>query len=215
METYRRISIANLFVTQRLTDFTDLWFYQINPLNGKVRYIHHYRSTGMTLDYYIDYIKDFQRKHRLTYLLNILPQDGNNKMMINALPKIGEYDRYNVATKRVDYLQSRGLRCFVMDRKVLGEDKWRIINRINTVRKEFDNFEIDETMCFAGVELLRGYIKTYNKTTGLYTDVPNHNANNNASDCADSFGIGVMYYVLFLKNGGGVERKRVGFNVHY
>ena len=182
-----------------ITDKTSLWFYQINPATGSPRFILHHMEEGKTLDYYIEYIKEQARLYKWSYVLNILPHDSNNKMMINVQPQIGDYDRFNIATKRVDYLQSKGLRCFVLDRKTLGEIKWRIINRINTVRKELEAIEIDEKECFLGIEMLRLYRKTYNKQTGEYTDVPFHGTDG-SSDCADSFAIGVMYYTMFLKN---------------
>lgn len=104
------------------------------------------------------------------------------------------------AVKRVDILRSFGLDCIVLDKNELGLDKFKVITRINTVRSSFKDWEFDEYETVSLFECLSGYVKQFNKQTGEYRDVPDHDANNKASDGADSFGYGVLYYEKYLKN---------------
>lgn len=185
-------------------DYAALWFYQINPETLKPRYIHFHKSKGMGLEYYAEYIKKTCFEMNLGAALNIVPHDMNQQMDSNP-NRIN--DPYAPTIKRIDRLRQLGLRCQLLDRKYLGEEKFRIINRINTVRKLFEQFEIDEIGCFEGVEALKGYVKKYNKSLNCYIDEPDHNANDNASDSADSLGYGVLYYEMNLMNKHSYKNK--------
>jgi hypothetical protein len=181
------------------SDKTDLWFMQINPRTGKPRLIWHYRNEGMTLEHYIEIINAKVSEMRLGVALNIVPHDMNQRMDMAIKHKTGQQEMNNVAVTRIDYLRSRGLQCKLMDRKTLGESNWKIMTRISSIRTVFKDLEFDEVNCTMGIDLLKGYIKTYSKALQKYTDVPNHDANDNASDCADSFSTLMMYYILFLQ----------------
>lgn len=196
-------------------DSTELWFYQINPVNKKPRSIYHFRDSGQGLDYYVLKIKEIQKEMELGYITNVVPHDMEQRMDTNG----NVNDPYAPAIKRIEYLRNKGLNCFSLTRKELGEEAWRRITRINTVRKCFDYWEIDEETCTNGIERLRNYIKKYNKSTASYTDEPDHNANDKASDCADSFATGVLYYEKFLKGntraGSSVSYDYAGMNFGY
>lgn len=180
-----------------VSDSTVLTFAQINPATGKPRVIHSHREWGMTLDYYAKYIKDYCINNGLGHCLNILPHDANQRSIVSYNNSSNWNDK---AVKRVDILRDMGLDCFVLDKNELGLEKFRVITRINTVRSNFSEFEFDENTCTSLLECLGGYVKKYNKQTGEYIDVPDHNANNKASDGADSFGYLVLYYEKYLKN---------------
>ena len=181
------------------SDKTDLWFLQMNPTTGKPRLIYHYRNCGMTLDHYIQVIRAKCSEMRLGVALNIVPHDMNVRMDMSIKHKNNYQEMNNIAVSRIDYLRSEGMQCKLMDRKTLGESNWLVITRINSIRRIFSELEFDEVNCTMGIDLLKGYIKTWSKALGKYTDTPNHDANDNASDCADSFSTLMMYYILFLK----------------
>lgn len=180
-----------------VSDSTVLTFVQINPATNKPRVIHSHREWGMTLDYYADYIKKYCLNNHLGHCLNILPHDANQRSIVSFKNSNNWSDK---AIKRVDILRELGLDCFVLDKNELGLEKFKVITRINTVRTNFSEFEFDENTCVCLLECLAGYVKKFNKLTGEYIDVPDHNANNKASDGADSFGYFVLYYEKYLKN---------------
>lgn len=181
------------------SDKTDLWFMQMNPKTGLPRLIYHYRNQGMTLEHYIDIIQTKCSEMKLGVALNVVPHDMNQRMDMAIKHNNGMQEINNIAVSRIDYLRSKGLQCKLMDRKTLGESNWRIITRINSIRTVFAELEFDEVNCTMGIDLLKGYIKTYSRALGCYVDIPNHDANDNASDCADAFSTLMMYYILFLK----------------
>lgn len=103
------------------------------------------------------------------------------------------------AVKRVDILRNMGLKCIVLDKNELGLEKSRVITRINTVRNLLPECEIDEVSGNLALIGLRGYVKKWSRATNTYLDVPDHNANEKASDIADSIGYFILYYEKYLR----------------
>lgn len=169
-------------------DHTVLWFFQINPHNGRIRFIHHYRMNGVGLQHYAEYQKRWLKKRGLPQALNILPHDGNVTEFISE-------------TKRSDALADLGLRVFTLGKSELAtNDLTAFITQINTIRKLWDKVEIDSEECSLGVIKLQEYIKKYNKSLGEYIDVEDHDANDKASDDAAAFRTAMIYYSIYLKN---------------
>lgn len=170
-------------------DHTVLWFFQKNPFNGRVRFIHHYRAKGVGADHMADYIKKWCRKREFTHKpLNILPHDGDNEEWIST-------------TRRSQYLEDLGLDTFTLSKSLLAEKQMRsLLTQINAIRKNFDLVEIDTEECNIGIIKLSEYVKKYNKTLGEYIDEPDHDANDKASDDADSFRTAMIYYIEYLKD---------------
>ncbi|MGL5051022.1 MAG: terminase large subunit domain-containing protein [Fusobacteriaceae bacterium] len=180
-----------------VADATVLSFWQINPNNNKPRLIHVYREHGKTFEHYKKYIDEFQRTHYLANIINILPHDSNQRSIVSY----GNSSTWNDnAIKRVDILRGMGLNCVVLDKNELGLEKMRIITRINTVRKILPECEIDEVSSNLGLVGLRGYVKKWSRTQNTYLDIPDHDANDKASDIADSIGYFVLYYENKLRN---------------
>ncbi|MGL4672893.1 hypothetical protein [Cetobacterium sp.] len=178
-------------------DSTVLSFWQINPVNNKCRLIHCYREFGKTFDHYKKYIDEFQRYQSIGNIINILPWDSNQRSIVSY----GNSATWNdTAVKRVDILRKMGLNCVVLDKNELGAEKMRIITRINTVRKILPEFEIDEVSSNLALVGLRGYVKKWSKIQNCYLDKPDHDANDKASDIADSIGYFVLYYEKYLRN---------------
>ncbi len=168
-------------------DHTVLWFFQINRQNKRIRFIHHYRASGMGAEHFIDYQKEWLNKYHLPPALNILPHDG-------------DVTEWATDTKRSDFLISRGLRVFTLDKGKLAENNQQaLMAQIETVRITFKDIEIDSEECTVGVIKLQEYVKKYDKTRGEYLDTPDHNKNDKASDDADAFRTGIVYYHIYLK----------------
>lgn len=170
-------------------DHTVLWFFQNNPKTGRIRFIHHYRARGVGPDHMAEYIKKWCKDNEMYQKsLNILPHDGDNEEWISS-------------TRRSQYLNELGLETFTLTKGLLAELKLdRLITQINTIRENFKYIEIDTEGCPVGVIKLSEYVKKYNKTLGEYEDIPDHDANDKASDDADSFRTGMIYWIEYLKN---------------
>ncbi len=170
-------------------DHTAIWCFQKNPNNGRIRFIHHYRAKGVGPDHMANYIKKWYKKNEFEYKpLNILPHDGDNEEWISS-------------TRRSQYLNELGLETFTLTKGLLAELKMnRLITQINAIRENFKYVEIDTEGCAEGVIKLSEYIKKYNKMTGEYEDIPDHDANDKASDDADAFRTGMIYYIEYLKD---------------
>lgn len=170
-------------------DHTVLWFFQINKYNKRIRFIHHYRAKGVGPDHMAEYIKKWcKEKEFYQKPLNILPHDGDNEEWISS-------------TKRSQYLNELKLETFTLTKGLLAEFKMnKLITQINAIRENFKYVEIDNDGCELGVIKLSEYVKIYNKTSGEYEDIPDHDANDKASDDADSFRTGMIYWIEFLKD---------------
>ena len=171
-------------------DRTVLWFFQKNPYNGRMRLIHHYRASGQGAEHMVLYQRKWLKERGFTRKpLNILPHDGNNREFLTA-------------TKRSDYLRDEfGLDVFTLSKEELAKkDLTSLIAQIDVVRGMFKYIEIDNEECAEGVIKLSEYVKKYNPNTREYIDIPDHNANDKASDDADSFRTGVIYFKLYLFN---------------
>ncbi|MCF0171812.1 MAG: hypothetical protein HUJ87_15060 [Fusobacterium varium] len=170
-------------------DNTVLWFFQINPTNGRIRFIHHYRASGVGPDHMCEYIKTYIKKKGFT----VQP-----KMI---LPHDGDVEEWSATSKRSDYIRSKYFSdTFVLSKTELAASKLTtLITQINVIRKLWDMVEIDNEECAEGIIQLQGYIKKFNKSRMEYEDIPDHDANNKASDDADSFRTGMIYYNIYLK----------------
>lgn len=169
-------------------DNTVLWFFQLNPNNGRIRFIHHYRNKGQGPDHFCEYIKKYMLKRSFGPVTMILPHDG-------------DIEEWSSTSKRSDYIrQNHFSSVHTLDKKELAEHNLiTLVTQINTVRQLWNYVEIDSEECPEGVIQLQGYIKKFNKNTGEWIDIPDHDANNKASDDADSFRTGMIYFSIYLK----------------
>lgn len=170
-------------------DHTVIWFFQINPKNKNIRFIHHYRAKGMGADHFCEYIKSYVKDKNFSgEPIMILPHDGS-------------VEEWTSSSKRSDYIRE----FFFRDVRVLsktdlaGANMTTLMAQINKIRFLFNRVEIDSEECNIGLDKLRNYVKKYDKNRQEYVDIPDHDANDKASDDADSFRTGMIYYDMYLK----------------
>lgn len=170
-------------------DHTVIWFFQINPVNKNIRFIHHYRAKGLGADHFCNYVKDWVKDKEFSGEPIIL------------LPHDGDQEEWTSTSKRSDYIRE----FFFSDVRVLsktdlaGSNMTTLMAQINKIRFLFSRIEIDTEECNEGLDKLRSYVKKYDKNRQEYVDVPDHDANDKASDDADAFRTGIIYYDLYLK----------------
>lgn len=170
-------------------DHTVVWLYQINPTNLHPRFIWHYRASGVGPDHMVQEVKKFCKRKGITgHRLNILPHDG-------------DVEEWTATSKRSDYIRNLGEKVYTLSKSDLAKDGMiTLITQINAIRQDFKYVEIEDNECRLGVIKLQEYVKKFNKSTGEYMDVVDHDANDKASDDADAFRTGMIYWRNNLKN---------------
>lgn len=172
-------------------DHTVVWLFQINNHNGRIRFIWHYRAKGVGPDHIIERVRRYCKDKELVGdRLNILPHDG-------------DVEEWTATSKRSDYIRNIGERVETLSKSELAKaDMGMLITQINSIRTNFTKIEIDDIECYEGVIKLQEYVRKFNRSTGEYIDVPDHDANDKASDDADAFRTAVIYYINNLMNTG-------------
>lgn len=140
------------------TDNTAMWFWQETPTG--INIIDYYEAQGKVLDHYIAMLNAKGYNYEEVWL----PHDAVAKTL---------------ATKRstIEQLLDAGFPC----RKV---PKLDVQHGIDAARKVLPHCVIEQDACFAGVEALRAYRRSYNELLKQYTDKPLHDW---SSDGADAF----------------------------
>jgi phage terminase large subunit len=169
------------------TDNTAAWFWQETP-NG-INIIDYYEAQGKVLDHYIAMLNAKGYNYEEVWL----PHDAVAKTL---------------ATKRstIEQMLEAGFPC----RKV---PKLEVQHGIDAARKVLPHCVIEQDKCFAGVEALRAYRRSYNELLKQYNDKPLHDW---SSDGADAF----RYLALVCKERVRNEvpenfrKKEAGAGVH-
>ena len=172
-------------------DHTVVWLYQINPHNGRIRFIWHYRAKGVGPDHIVEVV----RRH--------CSKKGIRGERLNILPHDGDVEEWTATSKRSDYIRNMGERVETLSKADLVKaDMGMLITQINSIRTYFNMVEIDDIECYEGVIKLQEYVRKFNRSTGEYIDIPDHDANDKASDDADAFRTGMIYYINNLMKSG-------------
>lgn len=148
------------------SDNTAMWFWQETPRGLCV--IDYYENQGEHLDHYITMLNNKPYRYEAIWL----PHDAAAKTL---------------ATKRstIEQMLDAGFPCYKVPRLDVQDG-------INAVRKMLPECLIDQNLCFAGVEALRAYSRSYNELTKQFAEKPKHDW---ASDGADAF----RYFALVCK----------------
>lgn len=172
-------------------DHTVAWIFQVNPNNGRIRFVWHHRAKAVGPDYMVREIRKYCRKA------------GLNGKRINILPHDGDVEEWTAVSKRSDHIRQMGEYVYTLSKSDLAKDDMiKLITQINAIRVNFKFIEIDDNECRLGVIKLQEYIRKFNKSTGEYMDVVDHDANDKASDDADAFRTCMIYYLQNLKDKG-------------
>lgn len=144
-------------------DSTAIWVFQI--IGKEWHFICHYENSGVGLDHYVDWAK------ALPY--NILE---------HYLPHDAEARELQTGNSRLEFLETRGLRCTVLPRHSVED-------RIASARVKFNRFWFDAEKCARGIDCLRMYRADYDEKNKVLRPRPLHDW---ASHSADAFGYAVM-----------------------
>jgi len=144
-------------------DSTALWIFQV--IGREWHWLRYYESSGKGLDHYVDWVK-------------ALPYGVHR----HYLPHDAEARELQTGNSRLEFLESRGLKCEVVPRH-------NVDDRIAATRLKFNRFWFDEQGCGSGVDCLRMYRAEWDDKYKTLKPRPLHDW---ASHGADAFGYGVM-----------------------
>jgi hypothetical protein len=139
-----------------MDDPTAIWFFQVAP--DGLRIVDYYENAGHGLEHYVDELK----RRGYTYGDHWLPHDARVQEMVSG-------------RTRVEFLQSRGLRC----RLVPGHE---VMDGINAARVSFARMWFDGHKCRQGIEALRQYHAEFDDKLRTFKPRPRHDWTSHAAD---------------------------------
>ena len=139
-----------------MDDPTAIWFFQVAP--DGLRILDYYENSGHGLEHYVDELK----RRPYTYGDHWLPHDAKVEELVSG-------------RTRVEFLQSRGLRC----RLVPGHE---VMDGINAARVSFRQMWFDGHRCRQGIEALRQYHAEFDDKLRTFKPKPRHDWTSHATD---------------------------------
>lgn len=138
------------------SDNTAMWFWQETPTG--IHVIDYYENQGQHIDHYIEMLNGKGYRYEEIWL----PHDAV---------------AMTLATKRstIEQMLDVGFPC----RKV---PRLAVQHGIDAVRKILPTLLIDQEACFAGVEALRAYSRSYNEITKAFSESPKHDWSSDGAD---------------------------------
>jgi phage terminase large subunit len=125
---------------------TAIWIYQL--IGNEVHFLKFVQDKDQKLSYYVDWIMNLPYQIQTLYL----PHDAEQR-------------EYQTGLTRTQFLEQRGLRCFVLPKA--SED-----GGISAVRVAFSRFWFDKTQCHYGIECLRMFRRAWDAKKKVFSDNP-------------------------------------------
>lgn len=176
-----------------VSDFADLWFVQ--PVGLQHRVFDFYENNGMGAAHYVEFIRAWEKKHKVTVAWNLLPHDAGNR-------QFGSSDANGASMSVVQQLDSMGLHnCMVVPRT---PDVWIGINKL---RSMMPNMIFHKANCAqdrvkdgrrfpSGIGALEAYRTADDSTKVVIKEMPLHDDSSHASDgmrtYAEGFAAGMV-----------------------
>jgi hypothetical protein len=137
-------------------DPTSIWFFQVAP--DGLRVLDHYENSGHALEHYVQELK----ARPYTYGTHFLPHDAKFRESIQG-------------RTRVEFLQSRGLKCQLIPNH-------EVMDGINAARVSFKKMWFDGHKCRQGIEALRQYHAEFDDKLRTFKPKPRHDWTSHAAD---------------------------------
>lgn len=141
-----------------ISDSTAMWFWQQTPFGLNI--IDYEEHQGQPLEYYFDLLRSKGYQYDAIWL----PHDAKAKTLQTGRSTVEQFLAQDFIIRIVPHLG--------------------VQHGIDAVRKILPSCKIDQNKCFAGVEALRAYRRSFSELTKSFTDKPLHDW---ASDGSDAF----------------------------
>ena len=173
---FKRGVPVNTFWDLGRSDATAIWFHQ--KVGAFDHFIHYHEHSVVDLTYYIEKLREFERKHGYQYGTAYLPHDGSAKRL------------ESLAGSAEDILRTYGFKVRVVPRTPFK------LKSIEETRKKFDSCRFDETRCEKGLVCLENYQWTWDDEQKRISYAPLHNHASNGADAFQVFGNARMVSVF-------------------
>ena len=150
-------------------DSTAIWIFQ-SLRNGCYNFIDYYENNGEGLQHYLDYLREFERKHHVKFKCHFVPHDMGNREFTSGV------DRKQTALE------------FGFDMTIIPRK--RIEEGIQAVRSILPLCSFHKEKCSQGIKCLDFYRKKYNDVLKVYYDEPCHDKWSHGADAFRMFAIG-------------------------
>jgi hypothetical protein len=141
-------------------DSTAIWFWQ--KLRDQIKLVGYFEASGEGLPFYIDVLKDYQRRHGWTYASHIVPHDAKVK-------------EFSTGRTRIEQMLAAGIRPAVCAMHSVEDG-------INSVRATLPRCYFDEEACAVGIRHLKSYRKDFDEIHGVWKSKPRHDQSSHAAD---------------------------------
>ena len=167
------------FSRSRKADAYTMWPAQF--VNRELRWLGYYESVGQTLDYHVNWTRDWMRRKGIKRVLHVLPHDGSRPDGLG-----NQYKDYWEAASTPEFQWDVELRP--------NQGPGASIQRVEVMRRHFGSMWFDEQETQVGREALAHYHELRNKDRDVGLG-PDHDWSSHA---ADSAGMGAMDFEDFL-----------------
>ena len=166
---HKRSVPVNCFWDLGHNDTTAIWFHQ--RYGSYDNFIHYHEHRLVDMMYYIEKLREYERKYGYRYGTMFLPHDGQSKHV------------HSIAGSAADILRVHGFKTRIVPRtpvKMLS---------IEATRKRFDTCRFDEKRCEKGLICLENYLWTWDEDFDTFRKTPVHNYASNGADAFQTFGM--------------------------
>ena len=152
-------------------DSTAIWIVQIQGIF--VRVVGYVENSGEGLAWYVNWLKVFQEKHKITFEHNFLPHDV-------------EVHELSTGISRKIKLEKLGVKCTVLPRLPIDDG-------VELVRELLPTCYFDAEACEVGLKMLDGYSKNVSPE-GLISLTPRHDKTSHGADSFRYLATGLKKY---------------------
>jgi phage terminase large subunit len=149
-----------------MRDQTAIWF--IQRVGAEVRLVDYYEASGVGLDHYAGYLRDWASKHGARYGTHYLPHDVQAQELGTGRSRLATLDSLGVGSTYVVAIHA-------------------VLDGINSVRRMLPKVWIDETRCARGLRCLTMYRSDIDEKTGAFKPRPVHDEFSHGADALRYF----------------------------
>jgi hypothetical protein len=157
---------VNTFWDLGRNDLTTIWLEQ--DIDAVYRFVGYYENSDEWIGHYIQWLKEWQLDHGISYGKHYLPHDGDRQSLWlpDGTAAVMSSLRFNPTfVPRVS-------------------DK---MEAINITRRKFSLCQFDETACAVGIKGLKMFRRDWNDRLGVWSDRPRHDINSHRADSLITF----------------------------
>jgi phage terminase large subunit len=149
-----------------MRDQTAIWFVQ--RVGAEVRLVDYYEASGVGLDHYASYLREWRERHGVRFGAHYLPHDVQAQELGTGRSRLATLDSLGIGACHVVPLHA-------------------VLDGINSVRRLLPKVWVDETRCARGLRCLTMYRSDIDEKTGAWKPRPCHDEFSHGADALRYF----------------------------